>query len=255
MPASSPCARRTARASRSSSSIPAASTSTPPAGLPAPLRRLIARSRKSGRTVFANDLSKGTAGAGPPGRRSLPENALIAPIVIADGVAGLVGLLDKPGGFSAADSQLAEVFAEMAAVAMSNSRTVNGLEKNRNALEREVRQGATQLRQAEESFKALVENLPDVVARFDPHLRHLYVSPAVERRDRPPSAGLRGQDEPGSGDVVRADRGVGRGPAEGLRNRPAGTTRVHLPDPGWDAALRLPAGSGTRARAAPYRRC
>lgn len=148
------------------------------AGLPAPLRRLSARAAK-GRTVFANDLSKRTAKV-PAGRRSGPQSALLAPIIIAGEVAGLLGLLDKPGGFSAADSRLAEVFAEMAAVAMLNSRTVNGLEQNRNALEMEVRQGATQLRQAEESYRTLVENVPDVIARFDPQLRHLYVSPAVQ---------------------------------------------------------------------------
>jgi PAS domain S-box-containing protein len=50
-----------------------------------------------------------------------------------------------------------------------------------------VRQGALQLRQAEEKFRTLVENLPDVIARFDPQLRHLYVSPAVQRvTGRPP---------------------------------------------------------------------
>ena len=37
------------------------------------------------------------------------------------------------------------------------------------------------LRRAEEGWRTLVENLPDIVARFDPELRHLYVSPAVER--------------------------------------------------------------------------
>jgi PAS domain S-box-containing protein len=157
------------------------------ADLPAPLRRLSARASKVGRTVFANDLSKSTSNMPPPGRRSVPESALLAPIIIAGDVAGLVGLINKPGGFSAADSRLVEVFAEMAAVAMLNSRTVNGLEKNRNALETEAREGATQLRQAEEKFKTLVENLPDVVARFDPHLRHLYVSPAVQRVTGRPS--------------------------------------------------------------------
>ncbi len=87
------------------------------AGLPAPLRRLSARASK-GRTVFANDLSNSTAKMPPSGRRSVPESALLAPIIIAGDVAGLVGLIDKPGGFSAADCELAEVFAEMIAVAM-----------------------------------------------------------------------------------------------------------------------------------------
>jgi signal transduction histidine kinase len=86
-------------------------------GLPAPLRRLSARASK-GRTVFANGLSKRTAKKSPPGRRSVPERALLAPIIIAGDGAGLLGLIDKPGGFSAADCELAEVFAEMLAVAM-----------------------------------------------------------------------------------------------------------------------------------------
>ena len=142
------------------------------AGLPAPLSRLSARACK-GRTVLANDLSKSTANVPPSSRLSVPESALLAPIIIAGDVAGLIGLVNKPGGFSAADSRLAEVFAEMAAVAMLRSRTVNGFEKNRNALEREVREGAMHLRQAEEMFKTVVENLPDLIARFDADLRLL----------------------------------------------------------------------------------
>jgi len=149
-------------------------------GLPVPLHRLCARASKVGRVVTANDLAKGTPQASPADDHASLESVLVAPVIIAGEVAGLVGLINKPGGFSATDSRLVEVFAEMAAGAMLNSRTVNGLEKNRNALEREVREGATHLRQAEEQFKTLVENLPDVIARFDPHLRHLYVSPAVQ---------------------------------------------------------------------------
>lgn len=99
------------------------------AGLPAPLRRLSARAVKAGRTVFANNLSKRAAKRPPPGRRAVPESALLAPILIAGDVAGLVGLINKPGGFSAADSRLAEAFAGMAAVALLNSRTLDGLEK------------------------------------------------------------------------------------------------------------------------------
>ncbi len=151
------------------------------APLPAPLRRLSERAAKIGQAVFANDLPKRKAKTSAPGRPSAPESALFAPILIAGEVAGLLGLIDKPGGFSAADSQLAEVFAEMAAGAMLSSRTVNGLETNRTALEREVREGATQLRQAEETFETLVESLPDVVARFGPDLRPLYVSPAIRQ--------------------------------------------------------------------------
>jgi PAS domain S-box-containing protein len=151
------------------------------AGVPEPLRRLCARATKAGRAVIANDLADGAAQAAPGEPRTAPESFLAVPVVIADEVAGLIGLIDKPEGFSAADSRLAEVFAEMAAVSMLNSRTINGLRKDRNSLAKEVREGATHLRRAEGQFKTLVENLPDIIARFDPQLRHLYTSPAVER--------------------------------------------------------------------------
>ena len=160
---------------------------TSTSGLPVPLVRLCARASKLGRVIIANDLTKDAPHASPTGDHAALESVLVAPIIIAGDVAGLVGLINKPGGFSAADSRLVEVFAEMAAVAMLNSRTVNGLEKNRHALEGQLREGATQLRQAEDKFRTLVENLPDVIARFDPDLRHLYVSPAVQRATGRPS--------------------------------------------------------------------
>ncbi|MBP1660378.1 MAG: putative sensor protein, partial [Candidatus Aminicenantes bacterium] len=97
-------------------------------GLPVPLRRLCARASKLGRVVIARNLAKGAQQAPAGDDHAALVSALVAPVVIAGNVAGLVGLINKPGGFSAADSKLAEVFAEMAAVAMLNSRTVNGLE-------------------------------------------------------------------------------------------------------------------------------
>lgn len=38
-----------------------------------------------------------------------------------------------------------------------------------------------QLYQREQEFRALVENAPDVISRFDRNLRYLYISPAIER--------------------------------------------------------------------------
>jgi len=45
--------------------------------------------------------------------------------------------------------------------------------------ERKQAEELLHLRQQE--FRALVENSPDLIARFDPQLRHVYVNPAVER--------------------------------------------------------------------------
>ena len=45
----------------------------------------------------------------------------------------------------------------------------------------ERRKIENQLRRSESQFKTLVENAPDIIARFDSKLRHLYVSPTIER--------------------------------------------------------------------------
>ena len=147
--------------------------------MPLPLRRLLTRAQKTGRAVIADDLAQSATEGVPCVGPEVLTNALVAPFSIADEVVGLVGLINKPGGFSVGDARLAEVFAEMAAVSMLNSRTVNGLEKNREALATEVSTSAEHLRVAEEKFKTLVENLPDMIARFDRGLRYLYASPAV----------------------------------------------------------------------------
>jgi signal transduction histidine kinase len=155
-------------------------------GLPPPLRHLSARAVKAGRTVFANDLSKGTATIRPPGDRSVPHSALYAPIVIAGEVAGLLGLIDKLGGFSAADSKLAEVFAEMTAVAMLRSDTTHGFESDRTALEGEVRDAATQLGQAEGKWRTenavLLEEAQASTVRMQSLSRRLVEVQESERR-------------------------------------------------------------------------
>jgi len=43
------------------------------------------------------------------------------------------------------------------------------------------KQAEAALYQREQEFKALAENAPDIVCRFDRHLRYLYVNPAVKR--------------------------------------------------------------------------
>jgi PAS domain S-box-containing protein len=45
----------------------------------------------------------------------------------------------------------------------------------------ERKQAETELYQREQTFRALAENAPDIIARVDRHLRYLYVNAAVER--------------------------------------------------------------------------
>jgi len=205
------------------------------AGLPAPLRGLNARAARAGRTVFANHLSRSKGKTRPNGHRPIPQSALFAPILIAGEVAGLVGLINKPGGFSAADSRLAEVFAELTAVALLRSSTVNGFEQNRTALESKVRDGAARLRHAEGRFRTLVENLPDVIARFDPQLRHLFVSSAVHSMTGAPSTEY----------VGKTNRELGI-PSEMVGSWDAALQRVFVTGRPERIDLELPAPGGTR---------
>jgi PAS domain S-box-containing protein len=64
------------------------------------------------------------------------------------------------------------------------------LEQKNQQLKVEIAQRAraeASLRQREQEFRALAENAPDIIARFDRELRHLYVNPASEQAyGRPP---------------------------------------------------------------------
>lgn len=124
---------------------------------------------------------------------------------------------------AAARGRLAEVLTEMAALATTGGRAGQDPEKSWRELENEVREGATLLHQAEEKFRALVESLPDVVARFDSELRHVYVSSAVEKATGRPVRDF----------VGRTNRELGMP-----------TEAVEL----WDAALRKVFATGQAAR-------
>lgn len=45
----------------------------------------------------------------------------------------------------------------------------------------------------EQEFRALVENSPDIIARFDQDLRHLYINPSIERITGIPAAAFQGK--------------------------------------------------------------
>lgn len=64
----------------------------------------------------------------------------------------------------------------------------------REAEERRARkQAEQQLHRREQEFRALAENSPDLIVRFDTGLRHLYVNPAVERATKLPSGSMIGK--------------------------------------------------------------
>lgn len=64
----------------------------------------------------------------------------------------------------------------------------------REAEERRARQQAeAELHRREQEFRALVENSPDIIARFDRDLRHTYVNPVIEKSTGIPAANFIGK--------------------------------------------------------------
>lgn len=98
--------------------------------LPMSRRGLGGEACRLGRPLFENDFELS------PWRQFLPEghvhlaNVLFAPLMVAGRVAGLLGLANKPGGFTIHDAHLAERFTDFAAIALRQKRIEDTLRES-----------------------------------------------------------------------------------------------------------------------------
>lgn len=96
--------------------------------LPMPIRGLRGQVYQTGSVAYENDFrSSPWAHLLPEGHVGM-DNLLFAPLVISGRVVGLLGLANKPGGFTENDARLAAAFAELASIALHNSRLMESLE-------------------------------------------------------------------------------------------------------------------------------
>lgn len=116
---------------------------------PMPLRGLRAEAFRKAQVIYDNHFSES------PYRALLPEghlplrNVLFAPLMFQGKPIGLLGLGNKPGGFTDHDAALASGFAELAAIALVSERAAE--ERNR----------LFQALETERAFlKAVIEHLP-----------------------------------------------------------------------------------------------
>ncbi len=121
--------------------------------LPMPIRGLRAEAYRLGKPVYDNQFAKSEfKSLLPPGHAPL-ENVLFAPLLIEGHAIGLVGLANKPGGFTENDARLAAAFADHAAIAFRNSRYL------------------TAIRNSEERYRRLSEKLEELVRKKVEELR------------------------------------------------------------------------------------
>lgn len=117
--------------------------------LPMPIRGLRAEAYRTCRAVYDNRFSQSEWAALMPDKHMKLDNVLFAPLVIGGKPLGLLGLANKEGGFDENDAVLAKGFADIAAVALSKSHSLELLEAS------------------EARFREIFENSPVGIELYD----------------------------------------------------------------------------------------
>ena len=91
--------------------------------LPMPVRGLRAEAYADAAVVYDNDFERSRWIAFIPEGHVALHNVLFAPLTLDEKVVGVIGLANKPGGFTAYDARTAKHFGDMAAIALSRIRT------------------------------------------------------------------------------------------------------------------------------------
>lgn len=117
--------------------------------LPMPIRGLRAEAYGSGMPVYHNAFSESAHVEFLPDGHVHLTNVLFAPLVSEGKAVGLLGLANKPEGFTDKDARLASAFADLAAVSLTNSRTLD------------------MLMQSEARFRSVAKSANDAIISID----------------------------------------------------------------------------------------
>jgi len=130
--------------------------------LPMPIRGLRERAYATGRAVYENDLAHSEWASLLPAGHTTLDSVLFAPMTIEGKAVGLIGLANKPGGFTENDARLSSAFGELAAIALRNAWAVESLQES------------------EERFRSVVETAGDAVISIDADGNTVYWNRAAE---------------------------------------------------------------------------
>ncbi len=98
--------------------------------LPMPVRGLRGEAYGAPKTVFENSfMSSAWIKFMPEGHVRL-DNVLFAPLLVGGKAVGVMGIANKPGGFTERDARIATAFGDIAALSLSNNWTLDELAKS-----------------------------------------------------------------------------------------------------------------------------
>ncbi|MFA5801974.1 MAG: SpoIIE family protein phosphatase [Thermoleophilia bacterium] len=117
--------------------------------LPMPIRGLRAEAYRTCKPVYENDFSSSEWVKFMPEGHARLDNVLFAPLIINSKAVGLLGIANKPGGFSDHDARLAAAFGELVSVSLKNDRMFESLEKS------------------EERFRSVTQSANDAIISAD----------------------------------------------------------------------------------------
>ena len=121
--------------------------------LPMPVRGLRGVAYSTNKAVYDNDFMRSEwIRFMPPGHVTL-DNVMFAPLVINNKTVGVMGMANKPGGFTDDDAELATTFAEIAALALQDARYLDQLKQSERS-EKEARIAAEVANAAKSEFLA-----------------------------------------------------------------------------------------------------
>ncbi len=124
--------------------------------LPMPVRGMRAEAYRTGQVIYRNNFLESPWADFLPKNHARLENVLFAPLKIKETVVGVIGLANKPGGFTEQDAQAAGIFGELAAIAFDKLQT------------------AEHLKISEEHFRAVAQTATDAIISTDREGRIIY---------------------------------------------------------------------------------
>lgn len=131
--------------------------------LPMPVRGLREAAYRTGNIIYENDFSHSEWERFMPKGHTRLENVLFAPLIINGEAVGLLGLGNKPGGFTENDSRLASAFRKLASIALYNSRLFE------------------LLKTSEEKFRSVAQTASDAIISVDSGGRIIFWNSGAER--------------------------------------------------------------------------